>query len=249
VLLVTGIEGSNTHSVNVSLQVTAAADFSISASPSSLSLAQGTSGSSSISTGAIGSAGTVTLSVSGAPSGATVSLSPASVTAGGGSVLTVSAGTAAAGTYTLIVTGTEGPNTHSVNVSLQVTAAADLVIAKTSDKTSYRQSSVVTYTVSVTNNGPSNALAVIVTDNLPATDGARYLSNTGGCTPNTSQPTILTCKLGNMPVGTSKSFQIYERISGNQGTVTNTARVTSSTPDPNTANNTAIRTVTVGSGG
>jgi len=224
-------------------------DFSISASPSSLSLAQGTSGSSSISTGAIGSAGTVTLSVSGAPSGATVSLSPASVTAGGGSVLTVSAGTAAAGTYTLIVTGTEGPNTHSVNVSLQVTAAADLVIAKTSDKTSYRQSSVVTYTVSVTNNGPSNALAVIVTDNLPATDGARYLSNTGGCTPNTSQPTILTCKLGNMPVGTSKSFQIYERISGNQGTVTNTARVTSSTPDPNTANNTAIRTVTVGSGG
>jgi uncharacterized protein DUF11 len=95
---------------------------------------------------------------------------------------------------------------------------------------------------------PSNALAVIVTDNLPGTDGARYLSDTGGCTPNASQ-TILTCGLGNMPVGTSKSFQIFERVSGNQGAVTNTASVTSSTPDPNTANNTATRIVTVGNGG
>src|SRR5207248_1239013 len=148
-------------------------------------------------------------------------------------VLSVSAGTAAPGTYALTVTGTEGSATHSTTVTLTVTAGADLVIAKTSDKTSYRQSSVVTYTVSVTNNGPSSSLAVIVTDNLPLTDSARYLSDTGGCTPNTSKPTILTCKLGNMPVGTSKSFQIYERISGNQGNVTNTASVTSSTPDPN----------------
>jgi uncharacterized repeat protein (TIGR01451 family) len=249
-LIVTGTEGSVTHTTPVALTVTAAPDFSISANPSSLSVASGgASGTSTISTAQLsGSAATVTLAVSGAPAGATVTLSPPSVTAGASAVLTVSAGTAVAGSYTLIVTGTEGSVTHTTPVALTVTADADLVIAKTSDKTSYKPSSVVTYTVSVTNNGPSDALAVIVTDNLPATDGARYQSDTGGCTHNTSQPTILTCKLGNMPVGTSKSFQIYERISGNQGTVTNTASVTSSTPDPNTANNTATRIVTVGSG-
>src|SRR5207302_3377149 len=58
-------------------------DFAISASPTSLTLAQGASGGSTISTAVTsGSAQTVNLSVSGAPAGATASLNPASVTAG-----------------------------------------------------------------------------------------------------------------------------------------------------------------------
>jgi hypothetical protein len=98
-------------------------DFSISASPTSLSLLQGNSGSSTISTAVTsGSAGTVSLAVSGTPSGATASLSLTSVTAGGSSTLSINAGTAAAGTYTLTVTGTEGSATHSATVSLTVTA-------------------------------------------------------------------------------------------------------------------------------
>jgi hypothetical protein len=98
-------------------------DFSISASPNSLNLVQGASGSSTISTAVTsGSAGTVSLSVSGVPSGATGTLNPTSVTAGGSSTLNVNAGTAAAGTYTLTVTGTEGTATHSASVSLTVTS-------------------------------------------------------------------------------------------------------------------------------
>src|SRR3989454_147162 len=82
-------------------------DFSISASPSSLTLAQGAGGSSTISTAVTsGSAQAITLSVSGTPAGATASLSPTSITAGGSSTLSVNAGTAAAGTHTLVVTGT-----------------------------------------------------------------------------------------------------------------------------------------------
>ena len=58
-------------------------DFSISASPGSVSIAQGASGSSAISTAVVsGTASTVSLAVSGAPSGVTASLSPTSVTAG-----------------------------------------------------------------------------------------------------------------------------------------------------------------------
>src|SRR5437588_5845109 len=98
-------------------------DFSISASPTSLSLVQGTSGSISISTAVTsGTAGTVSLAVSGVPSGASAALNPGSVTAGGSATLNVSAGSAAAGTYTLTVTGTEGSVTHPTTVQLTVTA-------------------------------------------------------------------------------------------------------------------------------
>jgi hypothetical protein len=121
-LTVTGTGTSATHTATVTLTVTAANDFSISASPTSLSLAANTSGTSTISTATTsGAAQTVNLTVSGTPAGATASLSPTSVTSGGSATLTVNAGTAAAGTYTLTVTGT-GTTTHSTTVSLTVTA-------------------------------------------------------------------------------------------------------------------------------
>jgi uncharacterized repeat protein (TIGR01451 family) len=135
---------------------------------------------------------------------------------------------------------------NSATAPVTVNTRSDLAITKTSDQASYKPSSVVTYTVLVTNNGPSNALAVIVSDNLPDIHQALYQSDTGGCVANASQPTILTCNLGSMPVGTSKSFNIYELIHGSQGNVSNTASVTSSTTDPNVANNTSVRTVTIG---
>src|SRR3989442_6090450 len=104
-------------------------DFSISANPSSLTLAQGEGGSSTISTAVTsGSAQAITLSVSGTPAGATASLSPTSITAGGSSTLSVNAGTAAAGTYTLVVTGTGTSATHSTNVSLTVTSGGGSAI-------------------------------------------------------------------------------------------------------------------------
>jgi hypothetical protein len=99
-------------------------DFSISANPSSLTMAQGGNGNSTISTALVsGSAETISLTVSGAPTGASASLNPTSVTTGGSSTLTVNAGTAAAGTYTLNVTGTAPSATHSVPVSLTITSS------------------------------------------------------------------------------------------------------------------------------
>jgi IPT/TIG domain len=104
-------------------------DFSISASPTSLSVARGGSGASTISTAvAAGAPATISLSVSGAPAGVTAGLAPTSVTAGFSSTLTVNVGTAAApGTYTLTVKGIEGTATHSVPVALTVPAAGAMV--------------------------------------------------------------------------------------------------------------------------
>jgi len=97
-------------------------DFSISANPSSLSIAPGSNGTSSISTAVTsGSAASVSLTASVSPSGPTASLSPTSVTAGGSSTLTVSVGSSvASGTYTVTVSGTEGSVNHSTSVTVTV---------------------------------------------------------------------------------------------------------------------------------
>lgn len=144
-----------------------------------------------------------------------------------------------------ISSDTSDPNNKNnvATASAPVVARGDLAIVKTSDALNYKPSSVITYTVKVTNNGPSDSLAVVVTDNLPDFKQATYQSDTGGCTLSS---TTLTCNLGNMPLGTSKSFNIYELVNGNQGAVSNTASVASSTTDPNAANNTSTRVVTVG---
>jgi len=100
-------------------------DFSLNATPNSLTITQGSSRTSTISTAvSSGQADTVSLSGSVAPSGPTASLSPTSVTAGGSSTLTVSVGSSVGpGSYTVTVTGTEGSTQHSTTVSVTVTSS------------------------------------------------------------------------------------------------------------------------------
>jgi subtilase family serine protease len=98
--------------------------FSLSASPGSVSIKQGSSGSSTITsnvTGGFDSA--VSLSASGQPSGVTVSFSPTSITGAGTSSMSITvASTAAAGTYAITVTGASGSTSHTTSVSLTVTS-------------------------------------------------------------------------------------------------------------------------------
>jgi subtilase family serine protease len=99
--------------------------YSISASPGSVSVAQGGDGSSTITstvTGGFDSA--VSLTASGQPSGVTVSFSPTSITGSGTSSMSIAvASTVTAGTYAITVTGTSGSTTHTTSVSLTVTSS------------------------------------------------------------------------------------------------------------------------------
>lgn len=99
--------------------------FSLSASPGSVSIAQGSSGSSTITstvTGGFDSA--VSLSASGQPSGVTVGFTPTSITGTGTSSMSITvASTVAAGTYAITVTGTSGSTSHTTSVSLTVTSS------------------------------------------------------------------------------------------------------------------------------
>ncbi|NUP50984.1 MAG: glycoside hydrolase [Catenulispora sp.] len=100
-------------------------DFSISSSPASGSVTQGSSATTTISTAVTsGSAESVALSASGLPSGASVAFSPASVNSGASSTLTIAtAATTPAGTYPVTVTGTASSGSHTVTYTLTVTTS------------------------------------------------------------------------------------------------------------------------------
>jgi len=131
-ITITGTSGSLTATTTVSLTVNSAAapNFSVSASPTSVTVTQGSSGTSTVtitSTGGFNSA--TTLSASGLPSGVTAAFSTNPVTppANGSatSVLTLTASsTAAVGTATVTITGTSGSTTHSTTISLTVNSSS-----------------------------------------------------------------------------------------------------------------------------
>lgn len=100
--------------------------FAVSASPESLSVAQGGSGGSTISlTNMDGFSSAVSLAASGAPAGVTVGFSPTSISGSQTSQATFTvASTTAAGTYTITIKGTSGGVMESTTVSLTVTTAA-----------------------------------------------------------------------------------------------------------------------------
>jgi len=128
IVTVTASGGGVTHTTTITLTVTAAAtpDFTLSASPGSLSVAQGSGGSSTISTTVFGGFNSaISLSASGLPSGVAASFNPSSIAApgSGNSTLTFSASnTATTGTTNVTVAATGGGVTHTATVALTVTA-------------------------------------------------------------------------------------------------------------------------------
>lgn len=94
--------------------------FTLSASPSSVSVTQGSSGTSTITVTDVGGfSGSVTLVATGLPSGVTAGFSPNPATSTSTLTLTAS-GTATTGTVTVTITGTSGSLTGTTTVSLTV---------------------------------------------------------------------------------------------------------------------------------
>jgi uncharacterized repeat protein (TIGR01451 family) len=112
--------------------------------------------------------------------------------------------------------------------------AADLVVTKSDSPDPVRRGGSLTYNVEVTNQGLNPAVAVLLTDQLPA--NVRFVSVTpsGSCTQANG---TVTCSLGNIVNDRSETITITV-TPRRTGTVTNTAQVSSLSPDPNLANNT-----------
>ncbi|HEY6946652.1 MAG TPA: galactose oxidase-like domain-containing protein [Candidatus Acidoferrum sp.] len=121
-LSITGATATLSHSVSVTLSVNSAGDFTLSASPTTLQISRGGTGSDTVTVTAVsGFTGTVSLSVSGLPARTSASWNPSTVTGSGSSVLTIRANKPArSGTYNLTITGTYGNLVHSIPLTLVV---------------------------------------------------------------------------------------------------------------------------------
>jgi hypothetical protein len=97
-------------------------NFTLSASPTSLTVQQGTSGHSTITvTPSGGFTGSVTLSNSALPGGVTATISPNPTTSTSTITFTATS-TATTGTSTITITGTSGTLTHTTTISLTISA-------------------------------------------------------------------------------------------------------------------------------
>src|SRR5205807_1776252 len=138
-------------------------NFTISASPGSLSLVQGTSGSSTISTTVVGSGGTISLSVSGTRSEANTSELQSPSTAVYSAPLDVSTGSAAAGTYTLTLTRTERPVPYTTLFRSTVTAPSpNFTISASPGSLSLVQGTSGSSTISTTVVGSGGTISLSV---------------------------------------------------------------------------------------
>ncbi len=125
-ITVTGSGGGVQQHTTVSLTVTGQAGFTLTASPNSLSVAQGDQGTSTITTTISGGFNSsISLSATGAPIRTTIGFNPQIIGAPGAgtSTMTISvAGDTPVGTYPITVTGNGGGIQQQATVSLTVTA-------------------------------------------------------------------------------------------------------------------------------
>ncbi|HVH15248.1 MAG TPA: hypothetical protein VNA15_05960, partial [Candidatus Angelobacter sp.] len=118
---VTGTSASLSHSTTVTFNVGGVADFTITASPSSLTVPANLTGNSTITVSPTNRfTGTITLSSSVSPSsGLLCSLNPTGVTLGSTSASTLSC-SGSAGLYSVTVSGTNGTVTHKTNAAYTI---------------------------------------------------------------------------------------------------------------------------------
>ena len=130
------------------------------------------------------------------------------------------------------------PANNESHDAITISASADLSLIKTGPS-SVPAGTDVTYTLTVTNHGPSTATGVTVTDALPA--GLKVVSvSGGGCNVGTpGDPTNpAKCSFGTLAPGASGIMTVVVHIDVNtRGLIHDDAQATSQVFDPDTSNN------------
>src|SRR5579859_1491156 len=221
-------------------------DFSISATPSSQTVAQGASTNYSVTVATLsGTPETISFSVSGLPSGASASFNPTSVSNSGSSTLNVlTSSSTPAGTYTLTITGASNTTAHSTTVSLTVNAPSDFSISAAPSSQTVTAGGSTSYTTSVSAiNGFTGTVSLSVSGApTGVTCGFNPTSISGG-----SGSATLTCAT----VITASTGTVTLTITGTSGGLTHSTTVSLTVnppppPDFSLSATPGTQTVTVG---
>ncbi|RNI26228.1 T9SS type A sorting domain-containing protein [Rufibacter latericius] len=171
----------------------------------------------------------------------------------GSQTLTITAKAATIGNATLTSTqshteydAVSNNNTASSTISVKPTADVAVTNVITSPaKTTYANGDEVTYTVTVTNIGPSAATNVVVTDKLPTS--LTFVSATNSTGTGTYNAEAGTWSVGTLANGASATLTLVGRV--NQSAIITTTATQSHTEYDNTnGNNSASNSITSGSG-
>jgi uncharacterized repeat protein (TIGR01451 family) len=122
---------------------------------------------------------------------------------------------------------------------------ADLAVSKTVPSGTYRAGSVLTYTVTVTNKGPSTASSVAMTDVLPSTvTFESCTANVGSCS---EAGGTVSAAIGTMSNGQAATITLVVRINADvaqRTRIINKATVSGGSTDPSAKNNSSSVSVT-----
>ena len=177
--LCTGWGSPNTTGLINLLAGSATPSFTLSDSPSSLTITQGGSGTSTITVNDLnGFAGSVTLAASGLPSGVTAAFGTNPTT--GTSVLTLTASsTATTGSATVTITGTSGSLAASTTLALTVnsTATPNFSVAASPTSVTVTQGTSGTSTITITSTGGFNSATTLSASGLPSGVTATFSTN------------------------------------------------------------------------
>ena len=127
------------------------------------------------------------------------------------------------------------PANNSSTATTTISAQADVSITKSGPPSAVAGQNI-SYTITVSNAGPLGAANTFVNDVTPA--GLTFISNSGAC----SSP--YPCALGTLAAGQSVVITTTYNIPANYAgtSITNTATVSTSSPESNTSNNSAVAT-------
>ncbi|WP_125153521.1 DUF6923 family protein [Clostridium rectalis] len=127
------------------------------------------------------------------------------------------------------------PSNNTSTVDVEVVPSADVSITKTSAPNPVIPGEILTYTINVFNAGPSNAQDVVLMDFISSDIIGAEFSIDGGAN---FDPWSGSFDIGTILAGETKTILIRGTVSQSAtGTISNTANITSSTPDPDLDNN------------
>ncbi|MBI1918453.1 MAG: DUF4394 domain-containing protein, partial [Planctomycetes bacterium] len=201
------------------------------------------------STPPVGGTGTVTASIATLAAGASATFT---------FVVNVNANTPDGSTISNTATafsGTADPNTanNSDTETTAVIAQADLAVTKTDSPDPVVAGTNLTYTLTVSNAGPSDAQNVSLSDLIPANTTFVSAMQTSGpaftlSTPPAGGTGTFSATGATLAAGASATFTLVVNVNANTpdgSTISNTASVSSSTTDTNPANNSDTETTAV----